>query len=291
MIASLVYRDRYFYPAVLAAWVLGMCILYIRYSFSSEPQSSIDLRDFDTVLHQKRMIMGSILELQGALTKEHDPEQRMHIHHNIGIAWYDLHSADRQSASLDTAIRYFEKSIESSPPIARFYYNLGRAYTTAGDHRRAEQWYERTLAINPDHILALHNLGLLNYFEKHDRPRAREYLLRLLAVRSELPICNYVLGEIAMEDDSARNACRYYEQEIDLFEKFRMRPPGLPMSPDVLRYAAAMSHRQLMMLYSTRFADQAKAQEHFHRYLSLETDPARRRQSIEQMKHYWVVKE
>jgi tetratricopeptide (TPR) repeat protein len=290
MITSLVYRDRYFYPAVLAAWVLGMCILYIRYSFSSAPQTSIDLRNFDTVLHQKQIIMGSILELQKALTKEQDPVQRMHIYHNIGIAWYDLHSVDREKGPLDTAIRYFEKSIESNPPIARFYYNLGRAYTTAGDHAHAEAWYEKTLTVNPDHILALHNLGLLNYFEKHDRPRAREYLLRLLAVRNELPICNYVLGEIAMEDDSAQNARRYYEQEIAIFEKLRLRPLGLPMSSDVLRYAAAMSHRQLMLLHSTRFADQAKAQEHFHQYLSLETDPARRQETIDLMKRYWVVK-
>lgn len=68
----------------------------------------------------------------------------------------------------EKAIGHFAASVASNPEFAPGYYNLGRLYQKHAQERHdeammreAERCYTKTLALNPNHVLAHNNLGLL----------------------------------------------------------------------------------------------------------------------------------
>jgi len=76
--------------------------------------------------------------------------------------------AQGQAKNIDKAIALFEEAIALDPTYADSYHNLGYAYYIKGDSRRAEDYFRKTLAIDPNHKNARLNL---DFIEKN-----REYL-------------------------------------------------------------------------------------------------------------------
>lgn len=290
---QILHRDLLFYPALFVLWVAFMLARYSGHMYFAQPLRSVAFGDGSpgALTRTTQALNASIDELRLSLAEESGSQDRMHIQHNLGIAYYDLYkSGGQQRDMLDSARIYLTQSIATNPKIGRFYYNLGRLFTEYGDHDRAGYYYGRAIEVDPKHVLALHNLGLLTYFEQHKPEQARNYLLRALKQEGMLPMCNYVLGEIALEMKDYKEARYRFENEIAITERLQGSPGTLPTSVSSLNYALSMSHAQLAMLFSTKFVDQKLAQRHYHAYLNLEQDPKRKEEMTARMQKFWVIK-
>lgn len=291
MVASLIRRDTGFYTGLFVLWVLAVLLMHGDHYYFGRPMPSVDLaREGGALVRQRKTIDASIEELKKELEEVADAKERMHIEHNIGIAYYDVYKGTRGRDHLDSARQYMAHSIAGEPNVARFYYNFGRIFTEQGDHGTAKVHYEKALECDPTHVLALHNLGLLTYFELRRLDKAQIYLERALNINPRLPICNYVLGEIALDKKEYKKALYRLNQEVRNISKLGSGQ-NLPTGRANINFALAMTHLQLAGMYSTQFVDRKKAQAHFHAYLQLEKDPKRRAQSMKKMKKYWVMKE
>jgi tetratricopeptide (TPR) repeat protein len=283
-------RDSYFFPLVFAVWGIFMFMLHGRYSFFDAPLPSAgEAVNLSDIIQNQGTIDLNIEELGRDLGKEVNLTEKGHIFHNIGTAYYDQYRRSSRPDLLDSSQAFYERSIKTLDNVGRFYYNLGRVFTERRNHLKAKEQYELAIRVSPDHVLALHNLALLNYFELGNSEAASALLKRALSIRGDLPICNYILGEIAAQNDQYDSAVVFFEAEISSFKSNLGGKHGLPASMSAMRYAAVKCHRSLALIYSTRYPSQEKAQQHFHAYLGMETDPAERNSAIEEMKKFWVM--
>jgi tetratricopeptide (TPR) repeat protein len=288
--AGVLSRDVWFYPLVLAAWGTFLLVRHANYEYFGTPRESVPFTRIDGGgLADTRVAHESIRELHESFASENDEVERGHIHHNIGTVYYDLYKQSNQGHVLDSARVYFERSLERVTTVARLHYNLGRVHTELRNHGPAKACYEQALRLDPDHILALHNLGLLNHFELGRSEVAAGYLRRALAIRPHMPIANFVLGDIALTEGEYRTAATHFTREIETCHRYRQSPMGLPVSAGTTTYALAMSHRRLAVLFSTKLINKGLAQRHLHAYLRLEQNPQKRKKIMREMKRHWVV--
>ena len=61
-----------------------------------------------------------------------------------------------------TDVSLWQDVVKKSPHKARGYYNLGLNYDTLGDIVKAEAFYKKALEIDPNFLLALINLGIID---------------------------------------------------------------------------------------------------------------------------------
>ncbi|MBD3392147.1 MAG: tetratricopeptide repeat protein, partial [Chitinivibrionales bacterium] len=239
-------RDIVFYPLICAAWGIFMVARYAGYTYFASPLPAVKTAmQVNQAFYKTKMLDKSIEELQASLETEEQPGERGHIEHNIGTAYYDRYKATKDRTLLDSAQQYYERSIETLPTVARFYYNLGRIFTERRRHPTAKTHYERSLELNPKHVLALHNLALLNFYELGDRKTAKVLLERALAIRHDLPICNYVLGEIALQQGQYEKALNHFRTEVNYFAMHSSGKQSVPVSGSAMRFAASKSHLEL----------------------------------------------
>ncbi|MBD3319536.1 MAG: tetratricopeptide repeat protein [Chitinivibrionales bacterium] len=282
-----IFTDRFFYPVLAAVWIASMLMLHSNFSYRRKPLPSVDLElPKNRGVQKTAIVRSSINELKSALSTENDPQDQLHILHNLGIAYYDMHSLQQGRSMLDSAVYYFMKSVEGGPEIARFYYNLGRTYTTLCNHRKARTCYEKALQIKPDHILALHNLGLVYYFEFNNPGQSNKYLQKLLKIDRDLPICNYVLGEIYLDKKEYKRALAYFINEVQTYQKLTRRKFSLPIAKKNLQYAAATAYLRMTEIFAEKIKNRQNAAAAFASYLALENNIQRKSKSLQRMKKY-----
>jgi tetratricopeptide (TPR) repeat protein len=282
-------RNTVFFSLVFIAWLSVMTVRYGYHSYYNKPLPSLKIgRGSRAYLQKSQIATQSMNELRDALKTEDDPRERMNIYHNIGIAFFDKYSTMKEVKNLlDSAIIYMERSIFDRPDIERFYYNLGRVYAEIGNHEKALHHYERAIELNPKHILALHNLGMLYYAGLHKKEKAEYYLDKVAAIDSTLPICFYVLGEIALDTKENDLARRLFEKELQNTADIAAVQRRLPIRRASIVFARTMAHLQLSLIYSRDFPNKKSAQKHFNTYLKLETNNKRKTMAMKTMKKYW----
>ncbi len=98
-------------------------------------------------------------------------------------AVHDLAVAHVAGGQWTQAVAWFERCTELSPNDAELYYELGRAHEAdlRTPDAEASQAYQRALELNPDHLPARFQLGLICARRKHADPTAREAALAHLA--------------------------------------------------------------------------------------------------------------
>src|SRR5450759_5143408 len=85
----------------------------------------------------------------------------------VGIAYHQL-------GDLDTAKKYYERSIKASPQYPEAINNLGTIHYARKNFRRAISTYRRALKISPDSASMYSNLGTA-YFARRDYKQATIY--------------------------------------------------------------------------------------------------------------------
>ena len=256
--------------------------------FSTPIKSAVEKVSVSEIFNQQNALMNTLKELYlSLLQKDVKPEERGHILHNIGSAYYDLHKIIPQNPLLDSSENYYLQSIEIISNNARFYYNLGRLYTEYRKHDAAKQNYEKALGVKPDHILALHNLALLNYFELNNKEVAKALLGRVLSIQPISPVCNYVLGEIFEKENDIDKAIFHYNKEIETFYSFIRSKTNIPLSNYTLKLSLMKSHYQLFLLYSTKRRNKEGAKKNLDAYLIIEKNEEERKRVMKKFNKYW----
>ncbi len=110
---------------------------------------------------------------------------------------------------------------------------------------------------------------------------------KALDIDSSFPTLHYLLGELALEKHDAAAAMGHFENELRIFNALSASHKSPFVDPSDIRMAACFSSLKLAFLYSTSFIDAQKAQDRFNTYMKLETDPGRRRASINEIQKYW----
>ncbi len=91
-------------------------------------------------------------------------------------------------------------------------------YYRAGDHTNAEALYRQILCVNPDHIIALQMLGLIESRKKNQQKEALDHLLHALELEPDSPDVHNNLGLVYSWSDSKDNdkAIYHYKKCIEL---------------------------------------------------------------------------
>lgn len=280
-------RNRFFYPVVFGVWAAVLLGIHGSYRYYGVPLISAGFEKAGGGMSKITLLRNSITELQKNFSEEKNPSEKPHILQNIGCAYYDLYREINDRALLDSALIFTRESVLEGLPNARFYYNLGRIFTEMGDHARALQQYDLALEQDPAHVLALSNAGTCSYFAFGNRKKSADYFGRALAVDSLLPMCHVVLGLIDIDESDFIAAVRDFENEL-YADGLALVKNKYPLQQSSIHYAIAIAHQNLFMLYSTKFPDRPKAEEHLQRYLALEPDQDKRETAEKKMKLFWA---
>jgi Flp pilus assembly protein TadD len=97
------------------------------------------------------------------------------------------------------ALAAFDAALRQAPTLAALHYGKGSVFENSGENVRARQCYERTIAIEPRHALALSRLAGLA-MERGDVAEARAYGERTLRLMPGEPVATLALAATDIEE-------------------------------------------------------------------------------------------
>ncbi len=128
-------------------------------------------------------------------------------------AWNNLGILAAREGNYDAAIEYFQHALQIDPQHSIALGNLGSAYRQKKDWAQAKTMLERALAINPDDPEANYSLGMV-YAQQNDTEHAYEYLEKAIAARPAYPEALNNLGILYLHTNKRAEAVQSFEQAI-----------------------------------------------------------------------------
>lgn len=132
-------------------------------------------------------------------------------------AYYGLGSSYLQQQKNAEARRCFERVLQLHPTypgtLPNAWNNLGILSAREGNVDLAIEQFQHALQIDPEHSIALQNLGSA-YRQKKDWPAARQALERSLALNSDDAEANYTLGMVYAQQDDTEHAYQYLRKAL-----------------------------------------------------------------------------
>ena len=284
--AALLFRDWVVYPLLFAAWAGAMYCVHGRYSYVGTPPPGISLGASRPAAAIKATI-DDIAQKQRLLSSEKSIAGRAATLEAVGAAFARLYDFTRTPGYLDSAEAFCGRAAAAEPASVSAHSLLGRILTEKRDFPGAVAQYRAALARDPRSAALNQTIGILLWFDLKQPLRAKPYLEKTLGLDSLFPTVNYVLGVIDLDQRDSAAAVKRFENELRVFRGSGRSPAAGPVDPADARTAACYAGLRLAFLYSTSFVDEAKAKDRFETYLSLETDPTRRQESIREMNGYW----
>lgn len=152
---------------------------------------------------------------------------------DLAAAYGELGSLFFAALLYDEAQACFFNAHSLAPDDARWAYFLAHAYGATSDSVRAITFYERTLALEPNHVAALVYLGD-KYLAQGKPEAAVPPLTKALTLESRLAVALFGLGRAAL-------AMRDYSTAVQQLERALALDPKASMA----RYSLAMAYRGL----------------------------------------------
>lgn len=131
----------------------------------------------------------------------------------IPNCWNNLGILAARDRNYDLAIDYLRRALEIDPEHSIALLNLGTAYRQKKDWAQAKSALERALALNPDDPEGNYNLGMV-YAQQNDTDHAYNYLQKAIALRPEYPEALNNLGILYLRTHHPDEAVRSFEQAI-----------------------------------------------------------------------------
>src|SRR6202007_3012467 len=132
-------------------------------------------------------------------------------------ALYGLGSAYFERQETNRARECFEQVLQSHAgypgTVPNTWNNLGIIAARAGDVSAAIQDFQRALEIDPDHSIALQNLGNA-YRQKKDWPQAKRALEKALSLNPDDAEANYNLGMVYAQTNDTNRAYEYLKKAL-----------------------------------------------------------------------------
>jgi tetratricopeptide (TPR) repeat protein len=128
-------------------------------------------------------------------------------------SWNNLGILAAREGNFDLAIQYFRRALQIDPDHSIALRNLGSAYRQKKDWTQAESALERAIALNPDDPEANYSLGMV-YAQQNDTERAYDYLQKALASRPAYPEALNNLGILYLRTGRPEEGKRSFEESI-----------------------------------------------------------------------------
>jgi TPR repeat protein len=190
--------------------------------------SMIIEEDYDIFLTDKFKwqaagFLNDIVEVLGIRDKSSYRQGDELIHHSLQQLWeiYTLYNCD-------------EELIEQTEELMYAYW--GHCYINWGEEdKKTIELFNESLAINPDNALALYGLGMVYYESEESKNIFRAVRCLLKAVENEIDEwrCYYLLGKIYVGGNRKKEALKYYERAINLYDEDDMRKLLLDICEDL----------------------------------------------------------
>jgi len=128
-------------------------------------------------------------------------------------AWNNLGILAAREGNPDLAIQHLQRALQIDPEHSIAMQNLGNAYRQKKDWPQAKRVLERAVALNPDDPEANYSLGMV-YAQQNDTERAYYYLQKALAARPAYPEALNNLGILYLRTRRPEEAKRSFEESI-----------------------------------------------------------------------------
>jgi tetratricopeptide (TPR) repeat protein len=176
-------------------------------------------------------------------------------------AWNDLGILSAREGKTADAVEFFQKALQSNPDHAVALQNLGIAYRQQKDWAKAETALTRVVALRPDDPEANYNLGMV-YAQLNDTERAYKYLQKAVAARPAYPEALNNLGILYLRTRRTEQAKQCFQDSI------RLAPAYNP------------SYLNLARVYAIE-GDKARARETLEQLLEVHPDDAQAKRELE----------
>jgi tetratricopeptide (TPR) repeat protein len=176
-------------------------------------------------------------------------------------AWNNLGILAAREGKTDEAIGFFQKVLGIDPEHAVALQNLGNAYRQKKDWDSARKTLEHALALNPGDAEANYGLGMV-FAQLNDTGRAYAFLQKALAARRVYPEALNNLGILCLRTGRAEEAKKSFAESIRV-------APGFEQP-----------YLNLARVYSIE-GDKAKAREILQELLKVHPEQAQARRELE----------
>ena len=129
------------------------------------------------------------------------------LYYYLGLSYYKL-------KALDTAIAYYDKSLQHFI-FADTYSALGTAYYDKSDFNSAILYYQKAIEKDSNHYVAYIGLGLI-YYNQHDYSSSMENLQIAWKLKPGKPESHFLFGRIAYDLAQYDQAISFYQRAIDV---------------------------------------------------------------------------
>jgi len=178
-------------------------------------------------------------------------------------AWNNLGILAAREGNTDQAIGFFEKALQLNPDHAVALQNLGNAYRQKKDWDAARKTLEHALVLNPEDAEANYGLGMV-FAQLNDALRAYEYLQKALAARPAYPEALNNLGILYLRTGRADEAKKSFVESIRV-------APGFEQS-----------YLNLARVYTIE-GDKAKARATLEQLLKVHPEQVQARKQLEEL--------
>ena len=134
-------------------------------------------------------------------------------------AWNNLGILAAKQGKSDEAIGFFQKALAIDPEHAVALQNLGNAFRQKKDWDAAKKTLEHALALNADDAEANYGLGMV-YAQLNDTGRAYEFLQKALAARPVYPEALNNLGILYLRMGRAEEAKKSFAESMRVAPQF-----------------------------------------------------------------------
>jgi tetratricopeptide (TPR) repeat protein len=216
-------------------------------------------------------------------------------------ALYGLGSVYLKQQKNNPAQDCFEKAAKAKASypetVPNAWNNLGLLAARQGDAVKAAGYFEQALAIDPDHFIALENLGSA-YRQQKRLPEARAILERALAIKPDDAEANYSLGMVFAQTNDTPQAFEHLRKALEarpvypealnnlgvLYLRTRRRDEAVARFEECMRVAPAFdqSYLNLARVYAIE-GNKEKARAVLTALLAQHPDHAGARQALEQL--------
>jgi tetratricopeptide (TPR) repeat protein len=178
-------------------------------------------------------------------------------------AWNNLGILAAREGKTDEAIGFFQQALGINPDHTVALQNLGNAYRQKKDWDAARKTLEHALALNPEDAEANYGLGMV-YAQLNDTERAYEFLQKALAARPAYPEALNNLGILYLRTGRPEEAKKSFAESI------RMSP------------GFEQSYLNLARVYAIE-GDKAKARATLQELLKVHPEQAQARKELEEL--------
>jgi len=179
-------------------------------------------------------------------------------------AWNNLGILSAREGKTDEAIGYFQKALAINPEHAVALQNLGNAYRQKKDWNAARKTLEHALAVNAEDAEANYGLGMV-FAQLNDTGRAHEFLQKALAARPAYPEALNNLGILYLRTGRPEEAKKSFTESIRMAPEFEQ------------------AYLNLARVYAIE-GDKARARATLEELLKVHPDQAQAKQELEELR-------